>query len=69
MLFNLNFTNNIILSCFFFFFLTIELSYLILAAIAQIFNCIVELVITIEEEAKEETEIYLVIAEAKIRKC
>ena len=55
-----------------FFFLIIDLSFLIPAAIAQIFNPIAELVIPIRipnEEAKAEIEMHPVPAEAKIRKC
>ena len=55
----------------FFFFLIINLYYLIPAVIAQIFNPIAELVIPIgmpTKEAKAEIEIYPVIVEAKIRK-
>ena len=47
-----------------------DLYFSILAAIAQIFNPITELVISIgipSEEAKAEIEIYPAIAEAKIR--
>ena len=71
MLFNLDFANNPIL-CIFFFFLIIDLYFLIPAAIAQIFNPIAELVIPIGipiKEAKAESEIHPVIVEAKIRKC
>ena len=71
MLFNLDFANNIILSCFFFLFLIIDLYFFIPAAIAHFFNLIAELVIPIgmpNKEAKEETEIYPVTAKAKIRK-
>ena len=61
---------NTILSCFFFFFLIIELYVLIPAAIAHIFNPIAELVtpigITIKE-AKEEIEMHSVNVEAKTR--
>ena len=60
MLSNLYFADNTILSCFFFFFLIIELYFLISAVIAQIFNPIVELVIPIgipTKEAKAEIEI------------
>ena len=60
MLFNLVFGKNTILSCFFFFFLVIDLYFLITAAIAQIFNPIAELVISIgipSKEAKAEIEI------------
>ena len=52
MLFNLDFANNTLLSCFFFFFLIIDLYFLIPAFIAQIFNPIAELVIPIGQEAK-----------------
>ena len=72
MLFNLDFANNTILSCFFFFFLIIDLYFLIPAAIAQISNAIAELVIPIaisSKEAKAKIEIHPVIVEAKIRKC
>ena len=47
MLFNLDFVNNTILSCFFLLFLTIKLYFLIPAVIAQIFNPIAELVIPV----------------------
>ena len=60
MLFNLDFANNTILSCFFFFFLIIDLYFLIPAVIAQIFNPIPDLVIPIgipAKEAKAEMEI------------
>ena len=60
------------LSCFFFFLLIIDLYFLIPAAIAQMFNPTAELVIPIgipSKEAKAETEIHPVVAEAKIRKC
>ena len=59
MLFNLDFANNTILSCVFFFFLIIDLYFLIHAVITQIFNPIAELVIPIgisTKEAKAETE-------------
>ena len=72
MLFNLDFANNTILSCFFFFFLIIDLYFLIPAVIAQIFNPIAELVIPIEiaiKDAKGKNEIYPVILEAKTWKC
>ena len=54
------------------FFLIIDLYFLILAVIAQIFNPIAELVIPIGiriKEAKAEIEIHPVIVDAKIRKC
>ena len=71
MLFNLDFANNTILSCFFLFFLIIDLNCTIAAAIT-IFNPTADLVIPIEipsKETKAETEIHPVIPEAKIRKC
>ena len=46
-LFNLDFANSTILSCFFFFFLIIDLYFLIPVVIAQIFNPIAEFVIHI----------------------
>ena len=72
MLFDLDLTNNNILSSVFFFFLVIDLYFLILAAIAQIFNPIAELVISIGipiKEVKAEIEIHPVVVEAKNRKC
>ena len=71
MLFNLDFVNITILSSFFFF-LIIDLCFLIPAAIAQIFNPIAELVISTglpSKEAKAEIEIHPVTVEAKIRNC
>ena len=69
MLFNLDFANNTILSCFFLFFLIIDLYFLIPAVIAQIFNPIAERLIPIEVPAKEaEMETHSVIVEPKIRK-
>ena len=68
MMFRLDFANNIILLCFFF--LIIDLHFLIAAAIAQIFNPIAELIIPIgipTKEAKEEMEIYPVIVKPKIK--
>ena len=50
----------------------IDLKFLILAALAKIFNFITELIIPIEissKEAKAEIEIHPVIAKAKIREC
>ena len=70
-LFNLSFANNTIFSCFFFFFLIIDLYFLIPAAIAQILNPIAELLIPIgipSKEAKAEIQINPVTTEAKIRK-
>ena len=57
MLFNLDFANNTILSCFFFFSLIIELHFWLLAVIANIFNPTAELVIPIGIPSKEEIEI------------
>ena len=71
MIFNLDFPNNTVLACFFFF-LIIALCFLIPAVITQIFNHIGELVISIgirTKEAKAEMETHPVIIEAKIRKC
>ena len=64
---NLDFANNTILSCFFFFFLIIDLYFLITATVAQIFNRIAELLIPAgipSKEAKAEIKIHPVIAEA-----
>ena len=72
MLFNLDFASNTISAYLFFFFLIIDLYFLIPAAIAQIFNSIAELLIPMEAaitEAKGETEIHSAIVEAKKRKC
>ena len=69
-MFNLVFLNSTILSCFFF--LNIDLYFLITAVIAQIFNPIAELVIPIgilSKEAKVKIKTHPVIAEAKIRNC
>ena len=69
MVFNLDFANNTILSCFFFFSLIIDLYFLMSAVIAQIFNPIAELIIPIGMPIQIQTEIHPVIVEAKIRKC
>ena len=53
MLFNLDFANNSISLCFFFFFLIIDLYVLIPTVITQIFNPTVELVIPIGIPTKE----------------
>ena len=53
-IFNLDFPINTILSCLFFFFLIIDLYFLIPAVIAQIYNPIAELVIPIGILTKEE---------------
>ena len=61
-LFNLFFASNTILSCFIFFFLIIDLYFLIPAGIAQIFNRIAEFVIPIEipgKDTKAEIEILI----------
>ena len=71
MLINLDFVANIILSSFFYFFLINDIYFLILAAIAQILNPLVEPVILIgipSKDAKAEIELYPVMVEAKIRK-
>ena len=63
-LLNLDFANNTIYSCLFFFFLIINLYMLIPAAIAQMFNHIVQLLIPIgiaTKEAKAEMETHPVI--------
>ena len=54
MLFNLDFADSTIVSCFFFFFLVIDLHFLLPAVIAQISNSIAELVIPIGVPIKEE---------------
>ena len=56
MLYNLDFADNTLLSCFFFFFLIIDLYFLIPAAIAQLFNLIPELVIPIGILSKEQKQ-------------
>ena len=69
-LFNLVSADNI-LPCFFFF-LIIDLYFLIPAVIAKIFNDIAELEILIgtsTKETKAEMETHQVTVEAKIRKC
>ena len=68
-LFNLDFANNIILSCFFFCYLFINLYLSIAAVITQIFNPIAELVILIAiatKEAKAEMKTHPVIAKITI---
>ena len=67
MLFNLDFSNNTILSCSFLFFLTTDLYFLIPVVIAQTFNLIAELLIPMgvpSKEAKVDTEIQPVTVEA-----
>ena len=68
MLFNLDFANNTILSCFFLIFLIIDLYFFNSCFIAQIFNPIAELVIPTgmpTKEEKGEMETHPVIVEAK----
>ena len=71
MVFNLDFANNTVPSCFCFFFLIIvDLYFSIPATVAKSFNPIVELVIPIGitmKEAKAEIEVHPVTEEAKIR--
>ena len=70
MLFKLAFANNTILSCFSFFFLIIDLYFIISKVIAQIFSPILFFFFFLgipNKEAKEERAIHLVIAETKIR--
>ena len=70
--FNLDFANNTILLCFFFFILIFGLYFLIPVVIAQFFNPIAKIVIPIgipTKERKAEKETHPVIAEAKIKKC
>ena len=72
MLYNLDFSNNAILSCSLFFFLIIGLYFLIPPVIAKNFDPIEELVIPIgtpSKEGKAEIEKHQVIVEVKIRKC
>ena len=61
MLFNLDFTNSIVLLCSFVFLLIIDLYFLVRTAIAQSISPIAELVIyigIISKKAKAETEIH-----------
>ena len=70
MLFNLVFVNDDVLTCFFFFFRIIDFYFLFPAVIEQIFYSIAEFVIPIGIPSKgviDETEIYSVFVEAKIR--
>ena len=72
MLFHLDFTNNTVFTCSFFFFLNINLQFLIPVVIAQIFNPIAELLIPIGiriRGEKSEIEMHQTIVEAKIGKC
>ena len=70
--FNLDFGNDIVLSCFFSCFLFIGLYFLIPVVIMQIFNPFAELVIPIgipTKEAKANMETHPVIVEIKISEC
>ena len=72
MVFNLVFTSNTILSCFFLFFLISDLYFLIPAVIAHIFNATAELAVPIgrpTKEEKAEMDTHPVTAEVKISKC
>ena len=72
MLYKLDFANNAVLSCFFFFFLMIYLYFLIPAVITQINNFTAELVMPTgipNEEAKAEMETHRVTVKTKIIKC
>ena len=67
MLFHLDFASNTVRSCFFLFFLIIDLYFLIPAVIAQIFDPITEFVISLGipiKEEKAEIEIHPVIEKA-----
>ena len=71
MLFSFGFADKTTFSYFFFFLLVIDSYFLITAGIAQIFNPIAELAISIgipSEKAKAEFEIHPVTVEAEIRK-
>ena len=71
-LFRLVFAGNTILSRFFFFFLDIDLYFLIPAVLAHIFNPTAELSLLIgmsTKKAKLEIETHPVTTEAKISKC
>ena len=65
------FANNAISSCFLLFFLIIDLYFLILAFIAQIFDPVVELIIPLEistKEPKAEMVIHTETSKTKVRK-
>ena len=71
MLFNLDVANKAVLICFLFFFLIIDSCFSLTSVVAQFFNPIAELVISIgmpSKESKTEIEIHLVTVEPKIRK-
>ena len=64
--------NNTILSCFFFFFLKIDLYVLILVVITQMFIVVAEMAVPTgitTKEAKTEIETYPVTMEVKISEC
>ena len=66
---SINFTNNPILSCFFFFLLIIDLYFLSHALIGQFLNPIAELIIPVgipSRKAKAEFEMHLVTVKVKI---
>ena len=68
----IDFANCTFLLCFFFFFLIIDLYFVIPAAVAQIFNLNAELLTPLgipSKDEKAEVEIHPIIVEAKIRKC
>ena len=72
MVFSLVFPDNTILSCFFPFFLIIDLYFLIPAVIAKVFNPTAEIVIPTgipTKEAKAEVETHPVNVKAKISRC
>ena len=65
------FANNAISSCFLLFFLIIDLYFLILAFIAQMFDPVVELIIPLEistKEPKAEMVIHAETSKTKVRK-
>ena len=66
------FANNAILSCLFFFFLIIDLYFLIIANIVQIFNSTVELITYLEistKETKAEMKVHTGTTKTKVKKC
>ena len=72
LLFNLDFANNTILSCFAFFFLIIDLYFLIPAVIAKCFNHTANFAMSIRilfKEAKAEIGTDLATTKAKLSKC
>ena len=72
MIFCLGFASNTIISCVFFFFLIIDLYFLIFAVVTEIFIFIAELAIPTgmpTKEGTEEIETHPVNVEAKISRC